>query len=92
MRTLWSVSVFGLVPFPSPAATPIITPRDLRVTSERCDLLFRRVIKRMATKEELARIRQDLEEIGSSDPPRRCWRLTAIDQNCAKSEMGLCLD
>ena len=82
MRTLWSVAVFGLVPIP-PADTPISDGHDLRTPSQDCDFsrrmfLCRPIVKRMATEQELAGIREELEALGAVDTKRTRWHLVQI--------------
>jgi hypothetical protein len=72
VRTLWSVAVFGLVPIP-PADTPIRTPHDLRGASGHGDCLYRPIVKKMATEEELARIREELKARGALSTKHAHW-------------------
>jgi hypothetical protein len=84
MKTLWSVSVFGLVPIP-PTDAPTGKPHDLLATRDNGHSspvlsLCRPIVKRMATEEELARIREELEKI-DAEAARCCqdggWRRTS---------------
>jgi len=64
MKTLWSVSVFGLLPIP-PADRPDGHEHPPHAEDlKRLRRMFDRrpVVKRMATAEELDRIRAELEE------------------------------
>jgi hypothetical protein len=77
MHTLISAAVFGLVPIP-PADSLTSRRCDLRPTNDHCDfskhLFVRRPIaKRMATKEELARIREDVEALGADNTRIGDW-------------------
>jgi hypothetical protein len=70
MKTLVNVAVFGLVPTPTMADTRITGRDNLRANGEICAFLQRTSIlhlitKRLATQEELARVREELEEIAS---------------------------
>jgi hypothetical protein len=69
MRTLWSVSVFGLVPIP---------PTDAQ-HDEQGSLAgnnhYTLIIDRMATNAELSRIRQELEALGVAGTRHPYWRL-----------------
>ena len=70
MKTLVGVAVFGLVPVP-PMPDTVSSGFDGRWTTSEHDLdlsqlvLFQPVAERMATKDELARIRYELEEIAA---------------------------
>jgi hypothetical protein len=68
MRTLVCSAVCGLVPIPPMFGTVINNKGNLRSTSDDVDLwqtvLFPDVTERMVTKDEVARIRKQLEEIG----------------------------
>jgi hypothetical protein len=70
MKTLVSVAVFGLVPIPTMTDTRIIGRDDARATDEfygfpRLMFVPRLITERMATKEELACIRDELEKIAA---------------------------
>jgi hypothetical protein len=67
MKTLVSVAVFGLVPMP-PMPNTWSSRDDLRVTSDDSDFLQlvylpRAITERLATKEELARICNQLKKM-----------------------------
>ena len=67
MKTLVSVSVFGLVPMP-PMPDTWSSREDLRATSDDFDFsqlvyLPRAITERLVTKEELARIRNQLKKM-----------------------------
>jgi hypothetical protein len=75
MKTMPSVSVFGLVPVPPPerdarSEQHVLPPRDPCEIARRISSL-RPMVKRLATKAEITRIRDELKAIGAD-----CMKLT----------------
>ena len=71
MKTLWSVAVFGLVPIP-PADTPFSSHDGVRSPAENDDI-SQPIIERMAMKEKLSRIREELKARGVGSTKHAHW-------------------